>query len=393
MTLHATVSPAENGTLTFLKGGTTQVGTSQPVTTSSGAASVTDTPANGSTTYTAVFTPTVGQDQQQNSNTESIVQNSASSPQTVDLLIPTSNTVSVQDATITYGNSDQLTDTVTEGDGLTTGLAGTVVFDNNGVAIPGQPAGGTPTTVTGTGSSATGVAQYTATSLPETTSTNLDNITAVFTPSSSAYSGGASSNSAPVTVNAPPVCSNTGSNCTDVQNVQVNVNAGALTITTPYTGANPFVLPALALSSDGTFLSSTATFPTQPTGGTQPSSANEIAVTSSLSGDPGWSVSVAASPLTNGTGGTIPSSGLGLTSGHLINSGTFPGTVTFTDIPGHNPSGTDTDTNTGFTGSGQTFASTGAGAGTALMYGSLTLYAATSTPQGTYNGTITFSVI
>jgi hypothetical protein len=383
--LNATVTTPENGSVSFFRG-LTQIGTAQPVTTASGAATVTDAAApNGTDSYTAVFTPTTGQDQNQNSATESIVlgpdtSNSAS----VTLAIPTSNTIAVGNAgPIAYGTADQLTDTVTEADGLTTGLAGNVVFYANGSALPGSS---TATTVTGTGATATGVAVFSATNLPIGT----DTVTAVFTPTSTAYAGGTSTNSGTVTVNAAPVCSNPGSSCSDTQNIQVQVSAGSITITTPYTAANPFVLPNLALSSDGTYLSSSATFPTQS--GTT-TSADEIAVTSSLAGDPGWTVSVAATALSNGATGTIPASGLGLTGGTLVNPTTFPSTVTFTNIPGHNPSAVDTDTNSGLTTNAQTWATAVAGDGTALMDGTLTLYAATNTPQGTYNGTITFSVI
>ncbi len=66
--------------------------------------------------------------------------------------------------------------------------------------------------------------------------------------------------------------------------------------------------------------------------------------------------------------------------------------MTFTSIAAHNPSPIDTDTNTGLTSTPQTFAKSTAADGTAVMDGTLTLFAATSTPSGTYNGTITFSV-
>ena len=66
--------------------------------------------------------------------------------------------------------------------------------------------------------------------------------------------------------------------------------------------------------------------------------------------------------------------------------------MTFTNIPAHNPSPVDTDTDTGLTAVPQTWAHSTAADGTAEMDGTLTLYAATSTPSGTYNGTITFSV-
>jgi hypothetical protein len=192
-----------------------------------------------------------------------------------------------------------------------------------------------------------------------------------------------------IVVAAPAACSLTGSSCSDTQNIQVTVNPGTITITTPYTASNPFVLPALQLSSDGTYLQSSATFPA-----TTLPSLSQIVVTSTLAGDPGWTLSLAATALSNGSGGTIPASGLGFTNEALVNTGTFPGTVTFTGIPALNPSPTDgTGTGPGLSTTPQTIATTPAGDGTAVMDGVLTLDASTATPAGTYTGTITFSVV
>jgi hypothetical protein len=177
----------------------------------------------------------------------------------------------------------------------------------------------------------------------------------------------------PVTVGLPTVVALTGtcpgvdSTCIDNQNLSVTINPGTLTISTPYTASSPFILPPLSLSSDSTYLSTSASFPSS----TYPNN-RQIVVTSTLAADPGWSLSVSATDLTDGTGGTISSSGLGLTSGPLI--------------------GTGTDANTGPGAQPQIWASTTAGDGTAVMRGTLTLLAPTSTPPGTYSGTITFSV-
>ncbi|HUJ64109.1 MAG TPA: hypothetical protein VLX59_01130, partial [Acidimicrobiales bacterium] len=194
-------------------------------------------------------------------------------------------------------------------------------------------------------------------------------------------------------------CPGIGSTCTETQNFQVTIAPGTLTLTTPYTTTNPFVLPALALSSDGTYLSSSASFPASGNPASQ-----QIVVTSTLAGDPGWTVSVSATSLTDGTA-TIAASGFGLTNGALIGgtcagapatcsaSSTFPGTITFANLPAHNPSPVDTDSNSGLTSTPQAWCTTPAGAGTAVMSGTLTLLAPTTTPAGTYSGTITFSAI
>ena len=65
--------------------------------------------------------------------------------------------------------------------------------------------------------------------------------------------------------------------------------------------------------------------------------------------------------------------------------------MTFTSNPAHNPSLADGFV--GIKGGPFTFAASNIGGnGSADMSGQLTLYAATSTLAGTYNGTITFAV-
>ena len=59
VTLTATVSPATAGTVAFWRG-SHRVGRVQKVTSSSGAAHVTTTPATGTTSYQAIFTPAIG---------------------------------------------------------------------------------------------------------------------------------------------------------------------------------------------------------------------------------------------------------------------------------------------------------------------------------------------
>jgi hypothetical protein len=183
-------------------------------------------------------------------------------------------------------------------------------------------------------------------------------------------------------------CPGVGSTCVAPQALQVNVDPGELAISTPYTATSPFVMPAMTLSSDGTYLFSSAPFPASSNPNSQ-----QIVVASTLAGDPGWTLSVTATDLTNGGSGTISASGFGLTNGQLINSGTFPGIMNFTNIPALNPSPIDgPGTGPGLGPSPQIWASTPAGDGTAVMEGMLTLLAPTSTPPGTYSGTITFSV-
>ena len=375
VTLNAAVTASSTAGAVQFYDGSTLLGT---VATAGGAASFGPfTPANGAHPFSAVFVPaqavsspgTTGATFVAGSTSNTVNLSVAPAP------IATSTALAVANASIHFGDSDTLTANITEADSpVTAGEAGSVQFFSGTTSL------GTVTTNDGT----TGEYKLVTTALP----VGSDSVTAVFTPTSSAY---ASSTSAPVsvTVAAALKCSLAGSSCTDVQNLQVTVNAGSITITTPYTSSNPFVLPALALSADGSYLSSSATFPA-PAG----TAAQQIDVTSTLAGDPGWTLSVTGSDLSDGNGHTISAAGLGLTNGALLNTTTFPGTVTFTGEPAHNPSPltADADTNHGLSGGPYTFAATPAGDGTAVMDGTLTLLAPTSTPAGTYTGTLTFSV-
>ena len=377
ITLTATVPSSPAGTVVFEANGTV-LGDVAPT---GGSATFTYTPTAGTYAYTATFVPTLGDETGANTASASQVTGSTSSPANVTVSAPqigTTTSLSANPTSVAFGDSVQLTATVTGSDGLAAGVAGSVQFSDAGSPI-GAPVA---TTVSGT----TGTATSTTTTLP----TGSDSITATFTPSDNAYSA---STSAPVTVTvaAPAACSLTGSVCSDTQNIQVTVNPGTLTISTPYTSTNPFVLPAMTLSADGTYLQSSATFPSAALPGSQ-----QIVVTSALAPAEAWTLSVAATPLTSGGGGTIPASGLGLTGGSLLNTsgaGAYAGTVTFTGIPALNPSPVDgSGTGPGLSGTPQTWATSTAADGTAELDGTLTLDASTSTPAGTYNGTITFSV-
>lgn len=382
ITLTATVPAADAGTVQFFDNGTLLP--NGDVAQSAGSASFTYTPANGSHSYTASFVPGTppGDPTGNNTNQATIIGGSTSAAQVVSVAPPqtaTSVTLSANNTSITAGQSTTLTAQATATDNSSTnaGEAGTVQFFDGGTAF-GSPVA----TTVSAAAPFTGTATLTTTSLPQ----GNNSMTAVFTPTSNAYSASPASNAVVIAVAAPPVCSNPGSSCSNTANVQVVVSPGAITVSTPYTATNPFVLPQMTLSTDGTYFQTSAVFPK--------SGDNQIVVTSTLAPAYPWTLSVAAAPLTSGSN-SIPASGLGLTGGTLENSsgtGAYPGSVTFTAIPAHNPSPVDTDTNSGLTSTPQTFAKSTAVDGTAVMDGTLTLFAATSTPAGTYNGTISFSV-
>ncbi|MFZ2058881.1 MAG: Ig-like domain repeat protein [Acidimicrobiales bacterium] len=389
VTLTATETPVVAGSVQFYANGTTLVGTST-------------TPGSG--TYTATWTPTV-------TGTDSITATflpSAGGPGSIgDGVTITVNppniggtpTLSASPTSITAGSPDTLTATVTYADNSLTGVAGTVKFMIGATLITGctNPVA---TTVTGLGTTASpgvGTAICTTSSLP----VGSDSIIMTFSPPSGytpLFAG-----SVTVTVAPPPnFCSYASATnlppngtapylttpCQEQQGIQVVINPGTITVTTPYTASNPFTLTSPTLSSDGTYLSSRTQFPK--------STDAPITVTSQLSPAYAWTLSVAATQLTLNAGNVIPASGLGLVGGTLLNpppgATSYPGTMTFTDIPSHNPSAADPDTNSGLTNIPQTFAHSSAADGTAEMDGTLTLLASTSLAAGTYTGTITFSV-
>jgi Tol biopolymer transport system component len=201
----------------------------------------------------------------------------------------------------------------------------------------------------------------------------------------------------------------------DVQNLVATVAPGTLTISTPYgpgnsncstgeanggpggsnpsstcfTGTGTFNLGQLVLNSAGTLLSGSATFPNPAAG--------YIVVTSTRAGDPSWTASVTATDLTSGTN-KIYASNLGLTGWSLIplaGNAIQSGDVSFSNIPAEPGAVSDAPSGgvTGLAGGPHKFATSTAGDGTAQMNATLTLNAPTSTPAGTYVGTITFTVI
>jgi hypothetical protein len=432
------------------------------LTTSTGSATYTFSyvpPSNTTNVFTADFVPgdAPGDETGAGTTSASIVAGSVAAAVTVTTSPPRVNssiTLSTSNASIAYGASVTFTSTVTEADSSTP--AGTVEFFvgpspitgcTNPVTVPPEPA------------------TCTTTALPSGT----DNITAEFTPTNTSGYNGITSSVVVETVAAPVICNLPGSVCSDTQNIQVTISPGTITVSTPYTATNPFVLPNLALSSDGTYLASSATFPTSGGTGTSTTAvttavanvttlsggnlvvasttgfapqgtlsvvtstgtaqltytgitANDftgvvysagsgniavgaaatgpnpqaIVVTSTASPAYAWTLSVAASSLTSTGGGTIPASGLGLTGGNLLNAtgpGAYAGSVAFNALTAENPNPADNAPGaTGLGSTPRTWATSSAADGTALMDGTLTLYAATSTPAGTYNGTITFSV-
>jgi hypothetical protein len=375
--LTATVSPSTAaGTVQFFDG-STSLGTS--TVTGGTATGSAPTPSFGTHSYTAVFTPTGG--------TEVVGSTSSALSYVVNAPATPTNTSLAGPATSAQYGSVSYTATVTP---TLTPDGGQFTFTATGTGST------TGTTSLGTATEAAGTGTLHVSSL--TLAPGTYNVTATFAPTSSTYSG---STSQPValTVTAP-TCPGapdpSGATCSDQQNIQVTVDPGSLTITTPYTATNPFVLPNMQLNAGATMLQSSATFPKAGDG--------SITVHSSLAGNPNWTVSVTDTDLSCASGScTTPVSGqyqsingenLGLTNGASdAPSANFLGTVGFTAIPPANGVSPTDSAGGGLKGGPHTFAtSSGGGDGTVNMTGTLSLNAPTATQAGTYTGTITFTV-
>ena len=382
-TLTATITPtgptaSPTGTVSFFDG-TTLIGTS-PV--SGNTASTTwNAPSLGSHSLTAQFIPTGGTEVVGGTSpTSTYVVNSPATPTTTGLTGPST---AAQYSSVTYNATESPTPSP-DGGTFTFNYAGTGTTTGNGTL------GSAPE------SAGAGSLNITQLTLPPGTY----NVTATFAPTSSSFSG---STSPPValTVTAPtcPGSPVAGASCTDTQNITVTVTPGSLTITTPYTSAHPYVLPAMTLNSGATMLQTSGQFPLA----TDP----QITVQSSLAGNPNWTVSVTDSDLSCASGAcTTPVAGdyqsingenLGLTGGAstaALPNASFSGTVAFTANPAASPAVAPSDPGSlGLKNGPHTFAkSSGGGNGTVNLFGTLSLNAPTLTQAGTYTGTITFTV-
>jgi hypothetical protein len=365
VTLTAAVSPSgAAGTVQF-KDGATNIGS--PVTVASGAASTTtSTLAAGSHSLSAVFTPT---DSTSFSGSTGNFTEQVNPPAT-----PTNTALSVSGGYLTAGSSATLTATVT-GPGSTANGSGTVAFYDNGsaTAIPGSVTTGP----TGT---------YTLT-LASGFTAGSHSIVAKFSPTDVTVFQASQSAPQSFLSQAAQVgaCAQSGSVCTDNQNVTATVPVGTLVINTPYTAASPLNLGTLVLDPT-TSATLTGSAPFQ-----------NIVVTDTRSGNLPWTVQAVASNLSDG--GSNPNSvinaqNLGLTGLAKTSSGTgFTGTLAYTNRPAANGVAPAAAGSAGLGGGlPQTIITTDHGLGTVNINGTLTLIAPSSTEPGVFAGTITFTV-
>jgi hypothetical protein len=219
-------------------------------------------------------------------------------------------------------------------------------------------------------------------------------VTASFSSTSALYSNG-TGNTVNTTVTAPAYTP-------DPQDVTVNVPAGTLVISTPYTATHPLSLGTMSLSSDGTGYTASAAFgdPAAAAIALNPSNwnldtgaptSNGVTVTDTRANGSGWNISVLANDFSGPAGKTISGNNLTFTNiapkyitGNALQSGvTAPAAGVTAFGPGSG---------------GKTFASLAPVApatstGTVAITALLGLTAPTSTAAGQYTATITFSIV
>jgi hypothetical protein len=345
--------------------GASPIGSAQTLPGSGGGnnkVTLNQTPATGSHTYKAVYTPNIanGFSGSTSSNLPFVAQGAA---------VGTTTALSANSTTGNGFDPVDLTATVAGTDA--SHPAGSVAFKEGANML------GTTSTQTPAGS---GIYKFTTSALGPGDHT----LTAVFTPADPAsYTG---STSAPVTIHLnAPACTT----CRDQQYIKAQIPVGTLAITTPYDQANPLDLGTLALTPDAHEFTGNAPF-------------NNISITDTRAGSLPWTASAQSSNLTDGgsnPGSTINSQNVGLTNLSVVavpgNSfDTSAGNLTTTANPAAEPAVGPTDPGTQGLGgaSPHQFAHATHGTGSVGFSGTLTLNAPTSTEPGLFTGTVTFTI-
>ena len=204
-------------------------------------------------------------------------------------------------------------------------------------------------------------------------------MTATFTPADH----GRSATSAPVTLMLSDPSSH--ARVTVVE----PADQGALTMTTPYTPANPLELGALQLDPGTTKLVTSAPFGSPTSAGIQ--------VSDSRTGNPNWAVSVQTNNFVNPAAHAfINGQNTGLTGLTAVTpaTGLNADALSFNDIPAPStPLAADAVGMNGLGGEPHQIASTvNGGNGTIGFYGVFTLEAPTSSAPGAYQGVIVFTI-
>ncbi len=269
----------------------------------------------------------------------------------------------------TVGTPQQVTATVS---GISVAGAGKVQFTldgaNLGAAVPVDATGAASQTYTPADASAHTIK-----------SSFIPTDPTVYAPSSDATG-------ITITASAP-------ANAPDPQNVDVVVPAGSLVISTPYTPAHPFHLGTMALSADGSSLSTApvkfgdpaapaATDPGTLDASVTASTSNGVTITDTRPGSTGWAASASTTDFVNGAN-SIDGNDLSFSNvapKYLAGNALQAGSVTTYDITKFKTP--------------QKFAETTHGPGTVNITGTMSLTGVpTSTKPGTYTATVTFTIV
>ncbi len=370
VTLTATVSPSVSGTVQFENGG---VALGAPVTVSGGTAQLsTSTLPVGTDSLSAVFTPATNLAYSGSTGTASYTINPAPAAGTTTAL--SVNPLSAA-AYTSVGITANVTNTATSA-ALAAG-AGTIKFYDDGTDSTGDVTSNS--VLLGTQSLASGGS---ATLNYSTFAVGTHNLVAVFTPADLATYNTSTSSAVAFTATTPAVTPAVGS-------IDTSIPVGGLTISTPYSSANPFNLGAATLNSTATAFVASAAFgsPSNPSQG--------VTITDTRAGDLAWTATATVTDFSNGTGGVINGQNLTLTnvtpsyiSGNALQAGSVStSSVTNSSVYSATAAGSD-----GLRGSPHQFASASAGAGSVYIDGVLTLTSPTSTPPGLYVATLTLTV-
>jgi len=389
------------------KDGTTNIGSAVAVNGSGVATTTVSTLSVATHHLVAVFTPT-----------DAV--NNGSSQGKADAVVtgPATNTALVVSPTGAgaAGVDTHATATVTLAIGGTGVTAGSVQFFDGSTSLG-----------TVNGGAAGGVFSL---DIPAGLAAGGHSVTAVFTPTDPTANA-ASTSAAQVfsdTAAASGACAQTGSSCSDTQDIEAGIPVGTLTITTPYNGTGCAAptgtatgAPALNAGTTpdvnhptstpgcvgGVLNIGTLALTPTDTEFTANTTFQDIVVTDGRSGGLGWTVQASSSDLTDGgtnPGSTIDSQNVGLTNIVSFPGVGFTGTVVGVNNPAADPAvapgaalgaagqqglGGPTP---GIGGLAHTIATTTHGLGSVTLNGTITLNAPTSTESGVFAGTITFTV-
>jgi hypothetical protein len=216
------------------------------------------------------------------------------------------------------------------------------------------------------------------------------NIVAQFAPSNTATYSASTSANVLYTATAPAAAP-------DPQTLNVTIPAGSITITTPYTPANPLSFGTAGLNSNQSAFVAGAPF------GSASNVGSGVTITDTRADDQSWTASALVTNFTS-TGGTINGQNLtftGVEPAYITGNALQSGDVSTQDIINHAVYPASATGNDGLGGTlPHAFASAVAGTpvgltavdGSVNIYGNLTLTAPTSTPSGLYTATLTFTI-